>query len=268
MAIIEVLAGDFLTGGGFFNSGGFTLRTKKHDSIEETIPIINIEIVDIATEENVKRLGGTVGWGVAGAILLGPVGLLAGLLLGGKEKEITFVVKFKDGRKLLASGDNATFTQIQSLVFNQTSDETIPSLNPTLSTSNQIEQLIKLGSLLDKGLITENEFKEYKKELNGSIETTTDLSENYHKKVTNQPEEYNETTHHISINNNKPTKKEPVKTKSQTQEIFQKIENDGYTFLSPLTVKQNGTENDFFVRQSYNKVELMSNGIIIKTYTL
>lgn len=71
----------------------------------------------IATEENVKRLGGTVGWGVAGAALLGPVGLLAGLLLGGKSKDVTFIMKLKDGRKILATTDQKTFTKLQAFLF-------------------------------------------------------------------------------------------------------------------------------------------------------
>jgi len=43
--------------------------------------------------------------------------LLAGLLLGGNKKEITFVAKFKDGRKLLATTDSGTFTKLQAAVF-------------------------------------------------------------------------------------------------------------------------------------------------------
>lgn len=64
-----------------------------------------------------KRLGGTVGWGVAGAALLGPIGLLAGLLLGGKGKDVTFILKLKDGRKMLATTDSKTFTKIAAMAF-------------------------------------------------------------------------------------------------------------------------------------------------------
>ena len=71
----------------------------------------------MATEDNVKRLGGTVGWGVVGATLLGPVGLLAGLLLGGKGKDVTFIMKLKDGRKLLGTVDGKTYTKLNALIF-------------------------------------------------------------------------------------------------------------------------------------------------------
>ncbi len=116
MAKIKVHAGDFL-GEGSYMLGSFTLKTKDHAFLGETINGTLLDEVAIASEENVKNLGGTVGWGVAGAALLGPVGLLAGLLLGGKGKEVTFVAKFKDGRKLLATTDSDTFKKIQALAF-------------------------------------------------------------------------------------------------------------------------------------------------------
>ena len=116
MAKIKVHAGDFI-GEGSYVLGMFSLKTKMHSFIGESIPGSSLDSVEIATEENVKKLSGTVGWGLAGGVLLGPVGLLAGLLIGGKKKEVTFVAKFKDGRKLLATTDSKTFTNIQVAAF-------------------------------------------------------------------------------------------------------------------------------------------------------
>lgn len=117
MAKIKVQAGDFLKGDCQYSFGSLVLRTEEHKFMGETISVTELEAVDIATEETVKKIGGTVGWGAAGAVILGPVGLLAGLLLGGKKKEVTFVAKFKDGRKLLATTDSKTFTKLQTAVF-------------------------------------------------------------------------------------------------------------------------------------------------------
>lgn len=119
MSKLTVHAGDFLKGDGQFTSGSFVLRTRERSWVGEAIPTSNLETVEVAGEENVKKIGGTVGWGAAGGLLLGPVGLLAGLLLGGKKKEVTFVAKFKDGRKLLATTNNKTFIKIQAAVFNR-----------------------------------------------------------------------------------------------------------------------------------------------------
>jgi hypothetical protein len=116
---IKIHAGDFINGANpaSFSFGQFTLCTKEHSWMGETISAKQLETLEIATEESVKRLGGTVGWGLAGAALLGPVGLLAGLLLGGRGKDINFVAKFKDGRKFLGTTDSKTFTKMQAAIF-------------------------------------------------------------------------------------------------------------------------------------------------------
>lgn len=83
----------------------------------EKIQLNQIAEATVADEESVKRIGGTVGWGVAGAALLGPVGLLAGLLLGGKSKDVTFVGVLKDGRKFMATCSGAEWKQIMAARF-------------------------------------------------------------------------------------------------------------------------------------------------------
>jgi hypothetical protein len=57
------------------------------------------------------------GWGIVGAVLLGPVGLLAGLLAGGRGKDVTFVGVHKDGRKFFATTDSKTYTKISAALF-------------------------------------------------------------------------------------------------------------------------------------------------------
>lgn len=117
MAKIKVHAGDFIEGVGYYSYGSLILKTKEHNIAGETIASTELSVLDIASEDNVKKIGGTVGWGAAGGMIFGPVGLLAGLLLGGKKKQVTFVAQFKDGRKLLATTDSKTFTKLQSAVF-------------------------------------------------------------------------------------------------------------------------------------------------------
>lgn len=77
----------------------------------------DVDTLEQATEESVKRIGGTVGWGMAGAALLGPVGLLAGLLAGGRGKEVTFIVQFKDGKKALCTAKSKDYTKMQAALF-------------------------------------------------------------------------------------------------------------------------------------------------------
>jgi hypothetical protein len=117
MAAIKVHAGDFLKGDSSFTFGVLMLRTKEHSYAGETIPLNQLEHLEIASEESVKNIGGAIGWGAIGGLALGPAGLLAGLLLGGKKNEVTFIAKLKDGRRLLATTDSKTYTKLKAAIF-------------------------------------------------------------------------------------------------------------------------------------------------------
>jgi hypothetical protein len=117
MASIKLHAGDWGKGSGSYMFGQISLPKPNGWGALETIAAATLTEVELASEDSVKRLGGTVGWGVVGAVALGPVGLLAGLLLGGKGKDVTFVAKFKDGRKILATTDSKTYTKLKAAVF-------------------------------------------------------------------------------------------------------------------------------------------------------
>lgn len=76
-----------------------------------------IASVETMSEEQIKSAVGAGLWGAAGAVLLGPLGLLAGVLAGGNRKEVVFSCTLKDGRKFLASSDQRTFTAFQAEAF-------------------------------------------------------------------------------------------------------------------------------------------------------
>ncbi len=117
MAKLTVHAGDWPKGGQHaFMFGSFSL-VKAGKFMPETIPASDLVEIDVASEEAVKKIGGAVGWGAVGALALGPVGLLAGLLIGGNKKEVTFVAKFRDGRKILATVESKAFTQMKAAIF-------------------------------------------------------------------------------------------------------------------------------------------------------
>lgn len=119
MATLEIHAGDFPKGKCTTNGAVITFPWQWGDGIvgQSLVLLGQVESVGVATEEEVKRTGGTIGWGLVGGVALGPVGLLAGLLLGGKGKDVTFIMQMKDGKKMLATTDAKTFTKIQAQAF-------------------------------------------------------------------------------------------------------------------------------------------------------
>lgn len=119
MASITFHAGDLPKGKHSTNGSVITLAWQPGDGfLGKTVVLLGqVTEAKIASEEDVKKMAGTLGWAVAGGALLGPVGLLAGLVLGGKGKDVTFSLELKDGRRVLATTDSKTFTKIQALTF-------------------------------------------------------------------------------------------------------------------------------------------------------
>ncbi len=101
--MFRFVAGDFpegTLGQEHWGNFGLVLPTEKIWSIPESINLNEmVENVEILTEENKHKLLGKAGWGLIGLATFGPAGALAGLLLGGKKKEIAFVCHLKDGKK-------------------------------------------------------------------------------------------------------------------------------------------------------------------------
>jgi hypothetical protein len=117
MAKIKVLAGDF-TGDGKYSAGRITLRPREHPSPAHRMVVHDFfESIEVAAQHNAVDFGGAVGWGAAGALLAGPLGLLAGAVLGGRGRDVVFVAVLKDGRKLLGQTDSKTYMQLRSDVF-------------------------------------------------------------------------------------------------------------------------------------------------------
>jgi hypothetical protein len=76
-----------------------------------------IASVEVVTEENKHKVAGKLGWGTAGLVAFGPVGALAGLLLGGRKKEVCFAVYLKDGKKFVAVADADVYKKFLAASF-------------------------------------------------------------------------------------------------------------------------------------------------------
>jgi hypothetical protein len=112
MAKVKMLAGDFLKKDGIWYKNEFRLYTKNGLQPDARLSGRSVRTLEVATEESVKRAGGTIGGAALGAVLLGPIGLVAGALLGGQGKDITIIIEFYNGKKLLATVGSDTYKEI------------------------------------------------------------------------------------------------------------------------------------------------------------
>lgn len=143
MSKVTVHAGDFQKGGMYLlGSLHLTPLGAPWGTQQEIVPVAKIEEIDIATEETVRRAGGVIGWGAVGAVIAGPAGILAAILLGaGKRREVTFVARLTDGRKILATTDGDTYKKLAAAAFDRArkparvpAGPTLVSLAPVLGT--------------------------------------------------------------------------------------------------------------------------------------
>jgi hypothetical protein len=124
--------------------------------------------LEVASEESTKKMMGAIGWGLVGDLALGPLGLLAGVLSGGKQTNVKFIGKFRDGRRMLATTDSKTFTAMQAALFNKalapiSPPEPAPSANRRQVDAAQSERqkLIAAGQSKPssfKGNLTDKQF--------------------------------------------------------------------------------------------------------------
>ncbi len=77
----------------------------------------NLITFEQLTEENKSSFLAKAGWGALGSLVLGPIGLAAGLFFAGNEKEITVAGELKDGQKFLAKVDKETFDALKALTY-------------------------------------------------------------------------------------------------------------------------------------------------------
>ncbi|WP_223483560.1 hypothetical protein [Pseudomonas sp. A-RE-19] len=114
MAKIIVLAGDFPQGDGEYHLGTITLKTSLKPRLGKSLSVSEFKDLTVQNTDSNKNIKTAIGLGIAGAMLLGPVGAIAGYLLAGNNTEVTFMATLKDGGKLLAATDSDTYRDISA----------------------------------------------------------------------------------------------------------------------------------------------------------
>lgn len=119
MPQFKVEGGSFGTGYGSFNGTEFSLPSSKLLSVSR-VPASSIASAELASAESLKKLPGTLGWGAVGLAALGPLGMFAGLLAGGRKNVSTFIVTFTDGRVFIGTGDTKVWIAVKSAAVTAT----------------------------------------------------------------------------------------------------------------------------------------------------
>ena len=123
---IKILAGDFKNSSENGARASFTLgqfMLPDPDAGFAWLPkyvnydMSRIRQLDELSEDNKVSVLGAAGWGTIGALALGPVGLLGGLVLAGRGKAVVFAVTFDDGKRALIEADQRTWKKILTSRF-------------------------------------------------------------------------------------------------------------------------------------------------------
>ena len=116
--MLKVISGDFMRAkfkSGFLLSRGVLMfPTAWWNPFLSKYPPDRIAEIRQITEENRKDFLGAAGWAAAGGLALGPLGLLAGAVFGGRHKAIFFAVRLNDGRRAVIQTSPKTWAAIMA----------------------------------------------------------------------------------------------------------------------------------------------------------
>ncbi len=113
MAKMKVLAGDFLQGSGEYHGAVLSIESALYPWPGISINTSMIRSIEVVGREENKDSSNAWLQGAAGSLLMGqPGAAVAGFTPGNGCKEVTFLATLKDGRKLLASLDEAAFSRL------------------------------------------------------------------------------------------------------------------------------------------------------------
>jgi len=157
MATFTILAGDFGKTPSPILAGqtlrlpkppGTGMRSLRVENPHESIHASEIASLEVVAQASGKSFGGAAAAGIAGGLLLGGVGALAGVLAGGNKDSVTFQLTFRDGRKLIGSAKPTAFQAIQTAEFTCRGQEPPPRVE-----ARPPEPLTRKGIAVRAGLV-------------------------------------------------------------------------------------------------------------------
>lgn len=134
----------------------------------------DLEVWEQITEENKFKFGASMGWDFLGAIILGPIGAIAGILLKGRAKRYTVACEFTENRRCAIEMSPEEFTTFQFAAPTGSDVESIRAeavkiveiaeaeeaaeKEAVANAANAADTLLKLKQLYDAGVLTEEEY--------------------------------------------------------------------------------------------------------------
>ena len=134
---------------------------------KKTIHIDRNSVLDyILIDESFEKSYGRIAYrGTIGAALLGPAGLIEGILTAKDKGIVHLILRFYDGKQSLIEIDDKTFKSIQ-ILLKPKKENTVKIDIENISIS-QMEEIKKLKELLDINVISNQEFDNSKNEILG-----------------------------------------------------------------------------------------------------
>lgn len=83
----------------------------------ENLKLADIAGFEVVTEENVKKVGSTLGTAAVGGLLFGGAGAVVGALAGGNKNESVVEITCFDGTKGLARADSEMMDALRKVIF-------------------------------------------------------------------------------------------------------------------------------------------------------
>ncbi len=116
MSRFEILSGDFLSGKGTFQAGVFQIETDLFPWPGLALPTTAFRGISAVSEESSSDTTSALTLGLAGAMVLGPLGAVAGFALSSQKQEVTFMVELHDGRTLLGLASIDDYQRLEQAI--------------------------------------------------------------------------------------------------------------------------------------------------------
>lgn len=141
----------------------------------KTITINPDDIIEVGlNQETYRSAGKTAAGAIVGGLLTGGIGLIAGAALGGKrrkENQLHLVIKYMNREcEVLFSPSNdmpKIYAGLKTLIAKQTIKPAVENTTNEKPQIDSLSEIEKLHDLLQKGIITQEEFDAKKKLLLG-----------------------------------------------------------------------------------------------------